>query len=117
MRSFLSLSALVLLVSGGIVVPCVRSADEKNDKNPDLVALCKGHKEAVYAVAFTPDGKFLLTASGEPAVKVFQISTGKEIKNFSGGPNGHKQLILAVAVSPDGTQFATAGADNSAKTW
>ena len=41
MRPYPSLAALVLLVSGSFVVPCVRSADEKNDKT-DHVAMRKG---------------------------------------------------------------------------
>src|SRR4051812_39165731 len=115
MRSFLSLAALVLLAAGGFALQQDKPADDKT-RDPNLVLALKGHKESVYGVAFTPDGKHLLTASGEPSIRVFELPGGKEIKSF-GGPNGHKQLILAIAMSADGTQFATAGADNSAKTW
>src|SRR5262249_44091689 len=70
----------------------------------------------VYGLAFTADGKYLVTASGDPAVKVWELPAGKELKSFA-GPNGHKGLVVAVALAPDGTQFATARADNSARVW
>src|SRR5262245_11662297 len=108
-RPSLSLAALALLLltAGGFVIHAQKADDKTRD--PNLIVAIKGHKESVYGVAFTPDGKHLLTASGEPSIKVFQLPGGKEIKSF-GGPNGHKQLILAIAMSADGTQFATAGA-------
>jgi WD40 repeat protein len=83
---------------------------------PGVIAVLKGNKEAVYGIAFTPDGKHLLTGSGDPAVKIWSASSGKELKAF-GGPAGHRALVLSVAVSPDGATFATAGADNTAKLW
>jgi WD40 repeat protein len=114
LRPFPSFAALALFASAGVLVPFL-PADEK-DGPPGLLSALKGHKEAVYGVAFSPDGRFVLTASGDPAVKVWDALTGKEVKSFS-GPNAHKQLVLAVSVSPDGTQFATCGSDNTAKVW
>src|SRR5262245_6587823 len=113
LRPFLSLAVLVLLVAAGLIVPCLPAADEAP---AGVVVTLKGHKEAVYGVAFSPDGKFLVTASGDPSLKVWQLPAGKEVKTFA-GINGHKQLVLGVAVSPDGTQFASAGSDNSVRIW
>ncbi len=104
--------SLALLVAG---LALARGLPAEDDP-PGLLVALKGHKEAVYGIAFTPDSKQLLTASGDPSVKVWDAATGKELKAF-GGPNGHKQLVLGVAVSPDGALFATAGSDNSAKLW
>jgi WD40 repeat protein len=83
---------------------------------PGLVATLKGHTEAVYAIAFTPDAKFVVTGSGDRAVKVWETATGKEFKTFA-GPAGHQNLVLSVAVSPDGGLIASGGSDNSAKIW
>ena len=111
--SLLSLAALVFFVVGSVVVPCLPAADGPAD---GVIVTLKGNKEAIYGVAYSPDGQFLLTASGDPAIKVWQLPSGKEVKAFA-GPNGHKQLVLAVAVSPDGTQFASGGSDNSVRIW
>jgi WD40 repeat protein len=114
-RPFGSFAALALFGFVFLAVPWLPAADDA-DAPPGVICVLRGHKEAVYGVAFSPDGKFVLTASGDPSIKVWQLPDGKEVKTFS-GPNGHKQIVLAVAVSPDGTEFATAGADNSAKIW
>jgi WD40 repeat protein len=114
MRSHL-FGPLAFLASVALLTPLWGAADA-DDQPPGLVCALRGHKEAVYGVAFSPDGKFVVTASGDPSVKVWNAETGKVFKTFS-GPSGHKQLVLAVAVSPDGTQFATAGSDNTARVW
>ena len=78
--------------------------------------MLKGHAEAVYGIAFTPDGKNVITASFDKTLKVWDAASGKELKTF-GGPQGHQGLVLAVAVSPDGQSFASGGADNTARLW
>jgi WD40 repeat protein len=105
-RSLLALTFLAVAVAF--------AAEE--DAPPGLSAVLTGHKEPVYAVAFSPDGKAVVTGAGDPSVKVWDAVSGKELKTFA-GPNGHTGLVLGVAVSPDGRQLATAGADNFARVW
>src|SRR4051794_19301754 len=78
----------------------VAAADEAASP-PGLVATLKGHTEAVYAVAFSPDGKYAVTGSFDKTIKLWEAATGKEIKTFD-GPAGHQNLVLSVTVSPDG---------------
>src|SRR5260370_39120777 len=105
-RSRRPVSRIALLLAGAVTLP-VFAAD---DLPPGTVVL-KGHTEAVYGIAFTPDGKQLVTASFDKTLKVWDAATGKELKSF-GGPQGHQGLVLSVAVSPDGQSFASGGADN-----
>jgi WD40 repeat protein len=114
LRPFGSFAALAFFASAAVIAPFLPA--EEPAAPPGLVATLRGHKEAVYGVAFSPDGKLLVTASGDPSIKVWRLADGKELKTFA-GPNGHKQLVLAVALRPDGAEFATAGADNSARVW
>jgi WD40 repeat protein len=81
-----------------------------------LVTVLKGHTEAVYAIAFTPDGKQVLTGSFDKTIKLWDAVTGKEIKTF-GGAAGHQDLVLGVAISPDGHRFASVSSDKTAKVW
>jgi conflict system STAND superfamily ATPase/WD40 domain-containing protein len=37
------------------------------------------HEGAVYAVAFSPDGRYLATGSGDKTARVFETTTGKEL--------------------------------------
>jgi WD40 repeat protein len=80
-----------------------------------VVATLKGHTEALYAVAFSPDGKLIATGSFDKTIKLWDPS-GKEIRTF-GGPAGHQNLVLAVAFSRNGQMLASGSSDNSAKIW
>jgi WD40 repeat protein len=81
-----------------------------------IVATLRGHTELVSAVAFSPDGKSILTGSFDKTLKLWETATGKEIRTF-GGPSGHRDLVLSVAFSPDGHTFASGSADHTAKLW
>jgi WD40 repeat protein len=81
-----------------------------------LAATLKGHTDMVYAVAFSPDGRHVLTGSFDKTLKLWETATGKEIKTFA-GQAGHQQMVLSVAFSPDGRYVASGAADNTAKIW
>ena len=48
------------------------------------------------------------------SLKLWDISTGKEIRTFSGST---EDMIYSVAFSPDGSHIMSAGRDNSIKLW
>ena len=56
-----------------------------------------GHAASVDAVAFSPDGKQVLTGSDDYTAKLWDRS-GREIQSFK----GHSYPIKSVAFSPDG---------------
>jgi WD40 repeat protein len=105
----------ILFLLGGLLAIQALAADDAPPTPPGTVVL-KGHPEAVYGIAFTPDGKNVVTASFDKTLKVWDAASGKEIKSF-GGPQGHQNLVLAVALSPDGQSIASGGADNTARIW
>jgi WD40 repeat protein len=105
---------LSLLVLGSLVFLLPIAAEQPAP--PNLVIALRGHKEAVYGITFSPDGKQILTASGDPSVKVWDLATGKDLKTYA-GPDAHKQIVLGVAISPDGATFATSSGDNSVRIW
>lgn len=83
---------------------------------PNVAVTFKGHKDAVYAVAFSPDGKYLATGSFDNSLKLWDAATASEIRTFA-GPQGHTKQVLTVAFSPDGMSIASGGADNTVKVW
>jgi len=72
-----------------------------------------GHAKTVNAVSFSPDGKLLATSSADNTVKLWNPTTGKEIKTLK----GHTNEVWAVSFSPDGKVLATGGRDNTVKLW
>jgi WD40 repeat protein len=68
------------------------------------------HGAAVHAVAFSPDGSRVSTASADGSARVFDAAAGAEVSRLDhGGP------VHAVAFSPDGTRVTTASRDQSAR--
>ncbi len=83
---------------------------------PEAKLSLKGHLDPVYGVAASADGKRFATASFDKTVKVWDASTGKELRTF-GGKAGHQNLVTAVAFSPDGSSVVSASTDNTARVW
>lgn len=68
----------------------------------------------IYNVAFSPDGKRLVSCGTDGAIKVWDVAAGKEIMTLRGG---HKDDVTAVAWSPDGRMLASGGLDATVRTW
>ena len=72
-----------------------------------------GHTSTLKAVAFSPDGKQLVTGGLDHSARLWDVETGRELRCF----HGHMDSLTAVAFSPDGKQIITGSKDNSVRVW
>lgn len=65
------------------------------------------------ALAFTPDGKILVTGSRDATIKFFEMPNLTELRTLK----GHSGWIRSLAVSPDGKVLVSASDDQTVKFW
>ncbi len=72
-----------------------------------------GHRDVIYALALSPDGKTLATGSYDQKIKLWNVADATERKTLS----GHNGAVFALAFRPDGKLIASASADRTVKLW
>jgi WD40 repeat protein len=77
-------------------------------------ALLTGHKDQVFTVMFSPDGKRLLTASLDDTARIWDIDSGKDVAVLEGN---RRATMKSAAFSPDGRRVVTASFDATARIW
>ncbi|WP_199245263.1 caspase family protein [[Phormidium] sp. ETS-05] len=70
------------------------------------------HDEFVRSVAFSPNEKYIATASLDKTARVWDIRSGREL-----GRINHEYPVGIVTFSPDGQHIATATSDFTARVW
>ncbi|HEY9859571.1 MAG TPA: NB-ARC domain-containing protein [Candidatus Obscuribacterales bacterium] len=73
----------------------------------------RGHTNRIFGVAFTPDGKTLVTGSLDRTIKLWNVQTGACLKTLQ----GHTSWVWAIALSPDGKMVASGSYDHLVKLW
>ncbi|HJS08929.1 MAG TPA: WD40 repeat domain-containing protein, partial [Pirellulales bacterium] len=73
----------------------------------------RGHKDIVYALAVSPNGKHLATGSYDQAIKLWDLESGSELKTLA----GHNGAIFGLAFHKDGKILASASGDRTVKLW
>ncbi|RME33147.1 MAG: serine/threonine protein kinase, partial [Thermoflexia bacterium] len=78
-----------------------------------LLRSLEGHTGPVYAVAVSPDGRFIVSGSWDHTVRVWEAETGNLLRSLE----GHTDRVTAVAVSPDGLTLLSASDDRTLRAW
>jgi hypothetical protein len=74
----------------------------------------QGHTDAINGLAFSPDGRRIVSASADQNLRLWHTSSGKPI-----GPplRGHNSSVLVVAFSPDGKRIVSGSLDGTLRLW
>jgi WD40 repeat protein len=108
-------------IKGVKAPPPVIGPSSRRPLNPEAVAALQyrlrispleGTGE-VLSVAFSLDGRQVLTGSADNTARLWDLQTGQEIRRSE----GHTDWVSSVAFSPDGRQVLTGSGDKTARLW
>lgn len=72
-----------------------------------------GHSDAVYDLAFSPDDRYLLSASGDGSARLWSMDTFSNLVAYK----GHNYPVWSVDFGLEGQYFATGSHDRTARLW
>ena len=75
------------------------------------------HRSYVKVVAFSPDGRWLATGSGDRLARIWDARSGQELLQLRQPGWRGVNSVSSIAFSPDGRLLATGGWFNAARTW
>jgi WD40 repeat protein len=72
-----------------------------------------GHKARVFHATFSPNGRWLVTASGDNTARLWEVKTGQLVKLLQ----GHTGTVFHSTFSPDSQYVLTSSNDKTARLW
>ncbi|KAF7978742.1 hypothetical protein HWV62_44752 [Athelia sp. TMB] len=81
---------------------------------PATLKTIEGHKEDVTSVAYSLDGKHIVSGSWDKTIRISDAETGETV---AGPFIGHTNWIMSVDFSPDGKYVASGSFDGTVRIW
>ena len=73
----------------------------------------RGHTSWIARIAWSPDGSYLATPSGDKTIRLWNAHSGACVRTLK----GHTDSVISVAWSPDGQRLASASKDKTIRLW
>ncbi|THU82460.1 WD40 repeat-like protein, partial [Dendrothele bispora CBS 962.96] len=74
----------------------------------------EGHTQEVNSVAYSPDGRYIVSGSWDKTIRIWDSQTGQPV----GHPlQGHTREVNSVAYSPDGRYIVSGSHDKTVRVW
>jgi WD40 repeat protein len=93
------------------IEPLIKIWDAKTGK---LVAALKGHTGPVWCLAWTKDGKTLISGSSDSSIRTWNTTNWQQSAVLL---DDHTNIVTALAISPNDRILASASFDNTARLW
>ena len=107
-----SLSAAAPLPAPALIHDNFPHCQPSSARSP-ILHLSNGHVFPASAIAFSSNGRFILSGSEDSSIKLWDTQSGQCIRSF----NGHSDWVSSVAFSPDDQFILSGSRDNSLKLW
>lgn len=119
----LGVSSLAVSLGGKLLAAgCTPEPGQANSSTPIYlwevssgkeVRRLPGHVFTVTSLAFSADGKRLISGSSSSVARVWDVASGKEVSPFP----EHESHVMSVAFAPDGRSLATGSLDGTIRLW
>lgn len=74
-----------------------------NIESGKLIRTYEGHAMPIRSIAFSPDGKYLVTGSDDCHIRLYDVGNSEPLFTMS----GHGSWVLNVTFSPNSLNFAS----------
>lgn len=117
---FVLVGHLVIILTGCTLLTHVKMDPQSinktlvtnQQKQPKLIVQLN-HANPITAMALSSDGRLLVTASWDKTLRLWDATSGQELRRFE----GYKGVIKAVALSPNSELLLAGGEDGYARLW
>lgn len=82
-------------------------------QKPSALRVLLGHSGAVNCVEWSPEGRWLASASSDTTIRIWDPSTGQPLQTLM----GHEKEVFSVTCSADGRWLASGSADGTVMIW
>jgi WD40 repeat protein len=115
---WLSLSIIIVFMVGSGKIDRTGEANSNTTANPAddeaKIVVQLGHAGLVWSAAISADAKYAVTAGLDGIARLWEVSTGNELRAFVGHSSG---FIHSVAISTDNQYAVTGSSDRTARIW
>lgn len=81
---------------------------------PAIQKVFVGHAGSVQSAVFSPDGRRIVSGSGDTTIRVWNTETGEMARRPL---RGHGHTVNSVSFSPDGKKIASGSSDHAVHVW